>query len=156
MHARIIQTPPHIHQKHLDLGLLPPQAVHKGPLADGSQSFHEDHTQEPDALFALTAVFGPPANGQLVAHLSDVVEAVSAEEIWYSIDGVEVEAELGETELLVVAKVAEGVGRGRGEGCVVGLWPVYYFLEFEVAAWFEVSGGIIMVSILCTIGYSIG
>lgn len=96
MHTRIIQAPPHIHQKHLHLRLLPPQPIHKRPLTNRRQPLHQDHAQEPDALFALATVFGPAADGELVAHLGDVVEALVAEEVGQAVDGVEVEAELGE------------------------------------------------------------
>lgn len=74
-----------------------------------------------------------------MAHLGDVVEPLGAEEVGNAVDGVEVEAELGEAKLLVVAEIAEGVRGGGGEGCVVGLGPVDDFLEFDVAAWFEMS-----------------
>lgn len=140
MHTRIIQTPPHVHQEHLDLHLLPPQPVHERALAYRRQPLHQDHAQVPDALLALAAVLRPPPNGQLVARLGHVVEAALAEEARQARDAVQVEAQLREAQFLVVAEVAEGVGRGGREGCVVGLRPVGDFLEFEVAAWFEVSG----------------
>lgn len=54
--------------------------MHQRPLADRRQPLHEDHAQVPDALLALAAVFRPAADGQLVAHLGDVVEAAGAEQ----------------------------------------------------------------------------
>lgn len=96
MHTRIIQTPPHIHQKHLHLRLLPPQSMHKRPLTNRRQTFHENHAQKPNPLFALASVFGPAADGKLVAYFGDVVETLGAQEVGEAVDGMEVEAELGE------------------------------------------------------------
>lgn len=96
MHTRIIQTPPHIHQKHLHLRLLPSKTMHKRPLTNRRQPFHQDHAQEPNPLFALASVFSPAADGELVAYFGDVVEPLGAQEVGETVDGVEVETELGE------------------------------------------------------------
>lgn len=135
----IIQAPAHVDEKHFNLALLPAEPLHKGALANARQALHEDEALEPDALFALAAVARPPANGQLVAHLGDVLEALGAQQVGDARDGVLVEAEAREAEAHVVAEVAEGVGCGRGEGVVVCVGPVDHFLELDVAAWFEIS-----------------
>lgn len=110
MHAGIIKALAHVHEEHLDLLRLPPQALGERPLGDGGQALHEDHAQEPDSLLALPPVAGPPAYGQLVPRLGDVVEPGVAEPLREAVDHVQVEAEVGYAHLDVVAEVAEGVG----------------------------------------------
>lgn len=139
MHGTIIQTLADIHQEHFDLAILPSQTLHKRPLADTGQALHEDHAQEPDALFPLLAVAGPAADGELVADLGDVVEAVGPEQVRDPVDQELFEAQAREAELHVVAEVAEGVRGGWVEGVVIALWPVVEFLKFNIATWFEVS-----------------
>lgn len=87
----IIQALAHVHKKHLDLAVLPTQALHERALADARQPFHDDHAQEPDALFALPAVAGPAADRKFVADLGNVLEALGAEEIRDTCNGVLVE-----------------------------------------------------------------
>lgn len=139
MHAAVVQAPPDVHEEHLDLGVLPPQALTQRPLRDGAQPLHQDHPEEPDALLPLAPVLGPPPYGKLVAHLGDVVVALAAELPRDAADGVEVQAEVGEPELQVVAEVPEGVRGGIGQGGVVGTGPVNHLLELDVAAWLQVS-----------------
>lgn len=119
MHARIIKALAHVHEEHLDLLGLPAEALGEGPLRDGRQPLHEDHAQEPDALLALAAVAGPAADGQLVPGLGDVVEPGVAEALGEAVDHVQVEPEVRDAQLHVVAEVAEGVGGCLGQGVVV-------------------------------------
>lgn len=119
MDAGIIEALAHIDQEHLDLLGLPAQALHERALGDGGQALHEDHAQEPDALLALAAVAGPAADGQLVAGLSDVVEAGVAEPLGQPVDHVQVQPQGGDAHLHVVAEVAEGIGGRVCQGAVV-------------------------------------
>lgn len=139
MHAAVVQALADVDEEHLDLRLLPAQPLAQRPLGDGAQALHQDHAQEPDALLPLAAVLGPPADGQLVPDLGDVVVARAAEPRRQPPDHVQVQPEVGQPELQVVAEVPEGVGRGVGQGGVVGPRPVGHLLELDVAAWFQVS-----------------
>lgn len=136
MHRIVVQAVAYFDEEHFDLARLPPEPLHERPLADGRQALHEDQPKEPDALFPLPAVAGPAADGDLVAHLGDVLEALGAQEVRDAGYGELVEAQTGQAFVHPVAEVAKGVRCGGGQGVVVGVGPVHHFLEFDVAAWF--------------------
>lgn len=133
-----LETVPHVQQEHLDLHGLPAQPLAQWPRRQRRQAIGDDDVHD-GAPLALLLVARPGADGALVPHLGHVLEAHVAQLPGEARDEVHLQAQAREALLLVVAEVAEGVGRGLGQGAVVGARPPVRLLELYVAAGFEVS-----------------
>ena len=139
MHALIHDRLAHLDQKHLNLQLRPPER-HQRPPAQPAQAVHDDGAQEQPAA-PQPLVARPHAQRALVRRLAHVGEARRGQLVREGVHCVHVGAERAHAGGHVGEVVAQCVRGGGGEGVVVGLGDEGDFLDFEVAAGFEVACG---------------
>ena len=128
----------HIDEEHLDLQLSPTER-HQRSTADALETVHDGRPHEQTAE-SKPLVAWPESDGRLVGGGRDVLEPGRLHLVRHGDHPLQVPAQDAQARRYVAQVVFQGVRRLWCKGVIVALGPVVEFLDFEVSAWFEMTG----------------